>query len=103
MKLTNHRKNNYGNDVYGNVIAGTITMSQQEYADVYQYLSTVYGKAKRENNTYCRDSLAHLFSTDFLVSTRNIFSVGVMATKLIALHYHLPKYKDQNYIIKLTR
>ena len=97
MKLTNHRKDNsYTIDTY--VMHGTIEMSRPEYQKVYLYLWGQYQKAIKDIETYKRDGLSSLGCT----REKNLFSFGVVATKLIVKRFGLTGYKDQNYGIKIV-
>ena len=96
MKLTNHNKNNsYTIDTY--VMRGTIEMTPQEWTRAYLWLWDQYQKAVKDIETYKRDSLSSLKREN-----GRLFSIGVLATRLIAKKYGLQNYKDQNYGIKLS-
>jgi len=95
MKLINHNQNNtYEIETY--IMRGTIEMSPKEWENSYLYLSEQYKKAVKNTETYTRDSLSSLKKDKGL-----LFSVGVLATKLLAIKYKLKNYKDQNYGIKI--
>lgn len=96
MKLINHKKDNaYTIDTF--VMNGTITMTYKEYVKVMKYLTETYEEAVKEVNTFVRDSLTHAI----IPQHKDLFSFGVLATKLIAIHYHLKGYKSQNYGIQI--
>lgn len=95
MKLINHKRDNsYDIDTY--VMRGTIEMTPQEWTKAYLWLWGQYQKAIKDIDTYKRDSLSSLKRDKGL-----LFSIGVLATSLLAKKYHLKGYKDQNYGIKL--
>ena len=99
MKLINHNKNNHY-DIDTFVMSGTITMSQKEYKKVYEFLMATRDKAILKIDTYTRDSLENI--KHFQNKTvGDLFSFGVVATKLIAEKYGLKNYKKQNYGIKI--
>lgn len=98
MKLTNHNKNNtYDIDTY--VMRGTISMTDGEFFTAIKYLQAEYQKAVKNLDTYKRDSLSKLSSIH--IDMKQTLCIGVEATRLLALKYHLKGYKDQNYGIEI--
>lgn len=97
MKLTNHNKNNrYDVDTF--VMGGTITMTQAEWKKARNYVLMRYELAKKSFNTYIRDSI----NTDRLLTLNSgVFSIGVVATGLIAHKFNLKGLRKQNYAIKI--
>ena len=97
MKLVNHKEKNRYNLEDGTSIKGTIYMSQKEWTKSYLWLRSQYQKAIKDIETYKRDSLSSLKKDKGL-----LFSIGVLATSLLAKKYQLKGYKDQNYGIKIV-
>lgn len=105
MKVVNHHKNNYSYDRSGNgsVIRGTLYMSQKEFKEVIGYLAKEYKRALKNCDTSKRDGLSYLF--DWILpkhDNKSPFCAGITATTLIFKHYNLPRYKEQNYTIKIV-
>ncbi|MFA5652255.1 MAG: hypothetical protein WC933_02730 [Candidatus Paceibacterota bacterium] len=94
MKIVNYHKDNYSYDNEGYVIHGAIIMDKVEFTDVCYYLKREKQTATEKIDTYIRDSLK-LCDID----TKTPYTCGVTASKLIAEHYGLRNYKDQNYWI----
>lgn len=99
MKLTNHKKSNYYNLPDGTTIRGTITLTDIELQKSLDYLYKQYKKALTNNDTYTRDELLKINEYDKKGVPQILFSIGVHATKLLAKHYKLTTYKDQNYAL----
>jgi hypothetical protein len=76
---------------------GTIEMTPQEWTKTYLWLWGQYQKAIKSIDTYKRDSLSSLKRDKGL-----LFSIGVLATSLVAKKYGLKNYKDINYGIKIV-
>lgn len=95
MKLTNHTKKGSYNLSDGTYIQGTIKMTIPEYINlVCPFLAR---NLKHTQDTYARDCL---MTCDFEAHKHHtLFSLGIFATKLIATHFGLKNYKDQNYAI----
>ena len=95
MKLINHKDSNaYNIDTY--VMRGTIEMTPQEWTKAYLWLWGQYQKAIKSVDTYKRDSLSSLKR-----EKGRLFSIGVLATSLLAKKYGLKNYKNINYGIKI--
>lgn len=94
MRVTNHRKDNFITYKDGTICRGTITMTEQEFLQAEKYLQKRYEQAKRDRDTYIRDSLAY---TKLLPENKKVV-MGITATKLIFEKFKLPRYKEQNYL-----
>ena len=102
MKLKNKQNNNYF-EIDETIMRGSIEMTRTEWADVYTFLSNEYKKAKKNIDTYTRDSLnstLHIITRDIF---KTIFNLGVCATTLIVKKYNLKNYKDVNYAIIIKK
>lgn len=101
MKLTNHQSKNAYTLYDGTFIDGTLTMSQDEYAEVDKYLQKVYKKAVKTGDTYIRDSLR---MRPVFIGYQRPFSIGVTASKIVIKKYFtLKRYRVSNYAIKITK
>jgi hypothetical protein len=100
MKIINHY-NWYTLPNDSTIIHGTIEMTEKELQKVFKYLTKEYEKAIKKCNTSIRDGLATLKNKKYTHQNINHFSIGITATKLLFKKYNLPRYKDQNYAIKI--
>ena len=96
MKLLNHNANNTY-DINTFTMRGTITMTPAEWQKSYLWLWGQYQKAIKNVETYKQDSLASLKKDKGL-----LFSIGVLATQLLAKKHKLKNYKNQNYGVKIV-
>ena len=100
MKIENHYKPTayYLDD--GTHMKGTITMNYQEWCEAYQHLKNQYVIAKKNTETYKRDSLSYALKQ---FDRKKPFSVGVTGTFEIVTRFNLlDKYKNQNYAIYIN-
>jgi len=100
MRLKNRQKNNYF-DVSLSIMRGTIEMSAEEWEECSLYLKKRLEKATKNIETYVRDGLntTKHFWSDTKKKKKDMFCVGVMATRIIVKQYNLKNYKDVNYAI----
>ena len=100
MKLINHRRNNNFYDIDNYVMRGTITMTRAEFQNAMEVLQRRLNRAIKECDTYIRDGL---MSKSWIVEpkAKSLFSLGVVATKLIANQYGLKNHRKQNYGIQI--
>lgn len=102
MKVTNHQKGNFSY-LDSSVMYGTIEMSHKEWVESVKYLRRVYANAKRNRNTYKRDSLSQLFNWNLPKHAQDQYiCLGICATELLFKRFNLPRYKRQNYQIHLA-
>lgn len=99
MKLINHRKE-YAYTINTYVMDGTIQMTSKEFQSVMEFLQKKLNQAIKNCDTYVRDSL---MSKSWIVepTVKSFFSLGVVATKLIANEYNLKNHRKQNYGIQI--
>ena len=85
MQVINHQQVNYkllkdSSTIY----RGTIIMTKKEYQDMWLYFQ----------NQFIAPMIPTLYKS---------FGLGVTATEMIFERYNLPRYKKQNYLIKVIR
>jgi len=97
MKLTNTSRIY---DINTFVMRGTISMTQEEWGKAYIFLKKRYSKAKKNCETYTRDSLYNIIKEE---PKDKVFNIGIYATRLIVEKYGLKNYKDVNYGIRIKQ
>lgn len=106
MKVINHNKGNYhycGTD--SSVMYGSIFMTTKEWEAIKSYLVLRYSQSIKNDETYQRDSLIHVINWSIPKAEMNLkelFCLGVEATRLIFDAFGLPNYKEQNYSITIV-
>ena len=98
MKLHNFQVMNFRH-VDGSVMRGQITMTQDEYKMVRDYLLFRLRRAITECDTSIRDGLWSYNTDTRERQTLYPFCLGVTATQLIVHEWNLPRYKNHNYQI----
>lgn len=90
MQVINHQ-NEYYTTVPGSssIMRGTIKMSLTEYTEAKQYLQ----KSKATKHEYIY----------WPATQSQSFCIGLHNTRMLFEKYHLPRYKDQNYRILITK
>jgi hypothetical protein len=104
MKTINHNYNNsYTLPNESTIIRGTIYMTEDELQKAFIYLTKEYEKAKIKGNTAIRDGLSSLKNKKYTHQNINHFCLGITATQLLFKKHNLPRYKQQNYAIKIIK
>lgn len=107
MKVTNHKRNNYhfcGSD--SSVMRGSIQMSIEEWKAVKAWLKVRYQHAIDNSESYQMERLINTINYNVPIGDRAIkqnelFCLGAEATRLMFQAFGLPRYKRQNYSIKV--
>lgn len=100
MKLTNHPNSNIY-DINTYVMRGTITINQEEFEKISEFLIKIEKEAIKDCNTYVRDGLSGIKKRLKNRKGKRKFCLGITATRLIAGQYNLKNYKDVNYGIRI--
>ena len=101
MKVKNYNKGNYL-DIFDCVVYGEIKMTQKEWKEAKTYLlkckSDSWYKSILKEDLNKEDKYAQLYDNKY--DWRNI---RVSYTQKLFEKYNLPRYKQQNYVIKIIK